>query len=213
MKNTREKILKSSLTLFNKQGVDGVSIRDITGELNIRVGNLNYYFPSKNDIIHALCIEFIAKVDEAVLEILKFQARNLFEMAHRQVEAIFTIQLEYRFILNKRYAEITTSLPPVQQHFQKALQTRFDEFMMFHTALVNEKLARPDLTEDNSSISYILNILSLFWHQEIEIYFPEFTDQQKIRHGTSIFFHAYKPYLTAKGKKQLLPLLKKLEHY
>jgi len=39
MNQTQHKILKTSLKLFNKHGVDGVSIRDIAGKLNISVGN------------------------------------------------------------------------------------------------------------------------------------------------------------------------------
>ena len=213
MNQTQHKILKTSLNLFNKHGIDEVSIRDIAGKLNISVGNLNYYYPSKNDIIYALCIDLINKINQLISGVCKTQTGNIFEIAYKQTEAIFATQLEYRFIFNKRYAEVITSLPYVQQYYQKILKIRFDEFAAFQGMLVKEKLARPDLLEDTFSITYIMNILVIFWQQELEIYFPEFTDKQKIQHGLSIFLHAYKPYLTKKGLSLLMPLLKKLEHY
>ncbi len=213
MNKTQHKILKVSLELFNAKGIDGVSIRDISSNLKISVGNLNYYYPSKNDIIHGLCLEFMSRIDQLVAEVFKTQAGNLFEIIYKQAEAIFTAQLEYRFIFNRRYAEVVTSLPSVQKHYQEILKIRFDEFKTFKGLLVKEKLARPDLIEDAFPVTYMMNILVIFWQQEIEIYFPEFTDKQKIQHGLTVFLHAYKPYLTKKGLNQLMPLLKKLEHY
>ena len=213
MNKTREKILITSLELFNKSGIEEVSLRDISSKLNIRVGNLNYYFPSKNDIVHALCMDFIGKVDEAVGEIFKRSFENLFELMYRQADIIFSIQLEYRFIFNKSYAEIITSLPSVQEHFTKVLKIRFDEWMNFHTLLVQQKLAQRRIITDSYPLSYILNILALFWHQEASIYLPDLKDEHKKDHALSIMFHAYKPYLTKKGLDQLMPLLKKLEHY
>lgn len=213
MNKTQQKILASSLELFNKHGLEGVSIRDISSKLNISVGNLNYYYPTKNDIAYALCVELMDRVDQVTAEALNAQSKNLFEIAYLQCEAIFKAQLEYRFIFNKRYAEVVTSLPGIQKYYQEKLKERFDDFAAFQKLLVKEKLARPQLCEDSFSITYIMNILVIFWQQEIEIYFPALTDKQKIDHALSVFFHAYKPYLTQKGLAQLMPLLKRLKHY
>lgn len=213
MTSTRDKILKTSLELFNKNGIDNVGVRNIALKLKIRVGNLNYYFPTKNDIVHALCLEFIGKVDVAIKEFFIKSHGPIFEILYRQIDVIFTIQLEYSFLFANRYAEIITSLPPVQEHYRKLLKVRFDEWMQLHVLLVRQKLATPQLVKDSYAFSYILNMLALFWHQESAIYFPEYSDKQKKAQGLSVFFHAYKPYLTKKGVRQLMPLLKSLEHY
>lgn len=213
MNKTKNKILKTSLDLFNENGIENVRIRDIASKVNIRVGNLNYYFPTKNDILNALCLEFIDKVDEAINEVFTHPPKMIFERMYLQASIIFSVQLEYRFIFTKRYAEILTSLPSVQKYYQKVLKTRFDEWMEFHTILVEQKLAYPNIIKESYALSYILNTLALFWHQETTIYFPDYTDNQKKEHGLSVLFHAYKPYLTNKGLKQLMPLIKELEHY
>ncbi|MDH5398432.1 MAG: TetR/AcrR family transcriptional regulator [Cyclobacteriaceae bacterium] len=213
MKKTKEKILAKSLTLFNEHGVDSVKIRDITTELGMHVGNLNYYFPTKNDILYALCMEFIYKVDKAIEKVLTKQAQGVLEQMYLQADIIFSVQLEYRFMFSKRYAEIISSLPSVQQHYQTTLKTRFTEWLGFHSLLVDHKLAYPNLVEESNSLSYVLNILAIFWQQEATIYMPNMTDDQKKKHALSVYFFTYKPYLTKSGLDELMPLLRKLDLY
>lgn len=50
----REDILRTSTVLFNERGYGNVSLRDISGALGISVGNLNYYFAKKQDILQAI---------------------------------------------------------------------------------------------------------------------------------------------------------------
>lgn len=50
---TRSKILSTSMTLFNRGGVQSVSTKQIAAELGISVGNLHYYFPQKRELIRA----------------------------------------------------------------------------------------------------------------------------------------------------------------
>ena len=50
----RERIIETAVTLFNEQGYGSVSLRDISGALGISVGNLNYYFARKQDLLSAI---------------------------------------------------------------------------------------------------------------------------------------------------------------
>ncbi len=50
----REDIIQTSIALFNERGYGNVSLRDISGALGISVGNLNYYFAKKQDILQAI---------------------------------------------------------------------------------------------------------------------------------------------------------------
>lgn len=52
--NTRDRILRASLQLFNKKGLTDVSIRDIAAEMGISDGNLRYHFRTKDDLVEAL---------------------------------------------------------------------------------------------------------------------------------------------------------------
>ena len=54
MRNTRELILRTSLKLFSQRGFEGVSVRDIAGELELTAPALYVHFKSKQEILDAI---------------------------------------------------------------------------------------------------------------------------------------------------------------
>jgi AcrR family transcriptional regulator len=212
MSNRRNDILTTALNLFNERGIDGVTTRDIAKTLNIGLGNLTYYFPSKKDIVFALTQELGNEVEKALANHEDIN-NSLLVNYYYQVELIFKTHFKFIFIMHKRYGEILSSFPDAQKFYQNFLKIRFDAWEKLNTQLVKEKYAKKELVDESYAHSYILNILALYWHQEFLIYSPELTDNQKIEKALAIFFQAYKPYLTKKGIEELKPLLKKLDHY
>lgn len=57
MANRRELILDTARRLFAERGYDGVSMRDIAGELGFSVGNVTYYFKKKEDLMETSVLE------------------------------------------------------------------------------------------------------------------------------------------------------------
>jgi hypothetical protein len=52
MKNkpdTEERIVQVALEMFNKTGVEYVGMRELAMALDMRIGNLTYYFPTKDE--------------------------------------------------------------------------------------------------------------------------------------------------------------------
>nr|WP_314477239.1 TetR/AcrR family transcriptional regulator [uncultured Pseudomonas sp.] len=60
---TRERIVQSSLELFNQSGERSVSTNHIAAHLGISPGNLYYHFPNKQAIIAVLFSQYEAHVD------------------------------------------------------------------------------------------------------------------------------------------------------
>ena len=53
-RNTKERILESALSMFNRFGEPNVSINAVANDLGISPGNLYYHFPSKDSVTEAL---------------------------------------------------------------------------------------------------------------------------------------------------------------
>ncbi|NUU26139.1 MAG: helix-turn-helix transcriptional regulator, partial [Streptomycetaceae bacterium] len=51
---TRAKLLRTAERLFAKNGIDGVSVRDITGTAGANSAAVHYHFGSKHDLIAAI---------------------------------------------------------------------------------------------------------------------------------------------------------------
>lgn len=98
--STRDRILESSLRLFNKDGVAAVSTHRIAAELGISPGNLHYHFKTKQLIVTWLfrrfedrfspCIEAAASVtalDDLWLSLhLTFEAVSEYRFVYRDID-------------------------------------------------------------------------------------------------------------------------------
>ncbi len=66
MMNTRDKILDKALEMFNERGIEYVGLRELASVLGIRVSNITYYFPTKDDLVYELSLE-LSKLNAAII--------------------------------------------------------------------------------------------------------------------------------------------------
>ncbi len=92
---TRDKILLSSLELFNERGERNVTTNHIAAHLAISPGNLYYHFRNKSDIIYEIFLEYEKLVD-FYLDIPESRAITLDDLTF-YLESVFDGLWSYRF--------------------------------------------------------------------------------------------------------------------
>lgn len=92
---TRDKILLSSLELFNERGERNITTNHIAAHLAISPGNLYYHFRNKSDIVYEIFQEYEKLVDY-YLDIPEDRPMTLDDLAF-YLESVFDGLWSYRF--------------------------------------------------------------------------------------------------------------------
>lgn len=110
---TKEKILSSSIRLFNQHGLVNVRLQQIADEVGISVGNLAYHFHSKEAIIQKLVIQ--------LSDILK----PIFD-EHKEFPGLldFDAQLARYYHSLLQYSFFFTDLIELQRNYPKQIISR-----------------------------------------------------------------------------------------
>lgn len=95
-RQTRQRILETTLTLYNEQGEPNVSTTLIATEVGISAGNLHYHFRKKDQLTGALLDQFVSEVEE-LLPPDNWRAGDV-EDAWFLLHVIFEAIWKYRFL-------------------------------------------------------------------------------------------------------------------
>ncbi|MEL6730252.1 MAG: TetR/AcrR family transcriptional regulator [Bacteroidota bacterium] len=144
MKN-KEKILHSSLRLFNQNGFVNVRLQHISDDTIISVGNIAYHFKNKEAIVQALFLEWEKRIKEVLIE---YRHTPIFESMDRIFLSMESLQEEFRFFFSD-ILEIKRSYPDFFEQIQQVYQYQvmaFQEIIRFNIARgAMQKLEEPQL--------------------------------------------------------------------
>jgi AcrR family transcriptional regulator len=124
---TRDRILQTSLRLFNDNGEPRITTNHIADELDISPGNLYYHFRNKDDIINLLFQQFERQM-EAALQVPERRVPNMEDM-WLYLHLVFETIWEYRF-LYRDLDNILSRNKKLRTHFRRILERKI------HTAEV-----------------------------------------------------------------------------
>ena len=131
-RRTAERILATTLELFNRFGEPNVSTTTLSAELRISPGNLYYHFPSKDELVNTLFDQYEARLytlleaadDVADVEDAWFFLHSLFEL-------IWAYRFLYRDLghLLSRNRRLETHLPAILLRKRAALRRVIDTLL------------------------------------------------------------------------------------
>lgn len=156
---TRDRILQTSLQLFNEHGEPRITTNHIADELDISPGNLYYHFRSKDEIIALLFQQFERRMD-AALQTPERRVPNMEDMwlyLHLVFESIW----EYRF-LYRDLDNILSRNKKLRTHFRRILERKINTATAICKGLVDAGVM--DATsEDIAALARNIAVVATYW--------------------------------------------------
>lgn len=167
--NVKQKILDRALALYNEHGVPYVGVRELAKDLQLKGGNINYYFPTKEDIILAL-VQELQYANEAILTQERERTFYHFLNMHKKV---YENQYNYRSIivsrplLLKQYSKLKDVYQEVSPVTQQGL---FDELKVL---LMSGYIQGSKVQELDAMLQCIIS-MNRYWLSDASVYYNGF---------------------------------------
>ena len=195
------RIVDTALKMFNDNGIEYVGMRELAAALDIRIGNLTYYFPTKDDLVYRLSLQLAEDNSKTIIAIETMTMSLFFDM----LEAVFKNHLKYRCLMLS-FVHIMQRNPLIAKRYSKTQSERSDTWRKNIQALIAGKY----LTADEEEVVYLVSSLSLiarFWISEAAVSFRSQSEEDQMQHYLKMIARIFLPYCTTKGKKYVGELL------
>jgi AcrR family transcriptional regulator len=156
---TRDRILQTSLQLFNEYGEPRITTNHIADELDISPGNLYYHFRSKDEIIELLFQQFERRMDTA----LQTPARRVPDMEDMwlYLHLVFENIWEYRFL----YRDLDNILgrnKKLRTHFRRILERKVNTAAAICKGLAEAGVMNAT-SEDIAALARNIAVVATYW--------------------------------------------------
>jgi AcrR family transcriptional regulator len=158
-KQTRERILETSLAMFNAQGEPNVTTNHIADELGISPGNLYYHYRNKDDIVEQLFARYEAQIDQALL-VPDDRLPNL-EDVWMQLHLVFECMWTFRF-LYRDLVDIVSRNRKLKQRFARILTRAATSAADVLKGLAHAEILRATPDEIHATSENVL-LVTTFW--------------------------------------------------
>lgn len=201
-KTVEKRIVAKALEMFNEAGIEYVGMRELASALGIRIGNLNYYFPTKDHLVERLALELAEENNATILVREDISMEQFFQMLHH----VFRNHFRYRCLLLS-FVHVMQRNPLIANRYSKTQTTRNATWMMNIKALIGGDWLRATPQETDFLVS-TLALIARFWISEAAISFSNESPEDKMGHYLKMIARIFWPYATAKGRRQLNHILK-----
>jgi AcrR family transcriptional regulator len=203
--NRREKILDKALETFNEQGIEYVGLRELAAMINMRVSNITYYFPTKDDLVHELSLQ-LSKSNAAIIVTKEnLSMKDFLQMLHN----VFQNHLKYRCLLlsvvhlMKQNKHMAAAYKKTQDIRNSTIRSNLE--ILMDGGYLN--------IADENEMEFLVSMLSLvsrFWISESAISNRQAGAEKQLHHYLNLVTKLLLPYGTSKAKKQMNEFLKQI---
>jgi len=197
-RRTRERILETSLALFNEFGEPNVTTQLISDEMGISPGNLYYHFHNKDEIIESLFADFEREMEETLAAPARRppNVEDIWLFLHLIFEGIWKFRFLYRDI-----NELLSRNRVLETHFKRIVAHKIQTA----TAICQGLVATGDMKATPAEIQALavnMTIVATYW-----LSFEFVRDPRRKIDGESLARGAFQvmalaaPYLVGRSRK------------
>ncbi len=194
MSTTKDRLIDKAKELFNDKGYDNVSLRDIAEACNMSIGNLNYHFKKKEDLVMAIQ----RGIYDDLYILVSGSSRTLTDIIGKFYQ-IEHNQLEYPYYFSN-ILELSRSYEAIEKSQRRFRERLFSYYFKSFLAIRDEGVFRGDLSEEQYRyLAFGLIFHHTLWHENgSPVYDQKFRDMKY----KTFLLHTIYPYLTEKGIEQ-----------
>ena len=187
---TRDRILLTSLELFNHEGEQNITTVDIANEMDISPGNLYYHFKGKESIINALYQGFDAELSsllhQSINDPLSLEEHWLF------IYVVFEEIYKFRFFyLNA--TELMMRYPELEKKFRRLIQLKLNTVEALCHNLIGQDTLKADRV-DSKWLAETIGLSILYWFPYQQLIHTELSPEQQIHKAVYHVLSLLVPY-------------------
>lgn len=196
--NTREVIIAKALEMFNERGIEYVGLRELANTLGIRVSNITYYFPTKDDLVNELTLELNQANSALLAEGKELTMQSFLET----MQGVFRNQIRFRSIilsivhLMEHNKVISERHKQTQKDRNKALEGNLN-------ALAGGGFLKFKDEQEVEMLAATVSLIARFWISEAAISYRQLSTEEQITHHLRLIARLLFPYTTAAGKREM----------
>lgn len=191
--NTKDRIVRTAVGLFNERGTAAVSTNHIAGEMGISPGNLYYHYRNKEEIIRAIFGRMMADWEETFV-LPQDRAPTLTDL-REILQETFSVLWGYRFFY-REFVALMRRDPELGQSYRDIRERGLANTEAILGSFVGSGVLRAP--EDSNAVHRLATILWLiaeFWLPFVEMG-EETVGPERLKEGVNVMMQTLKPYMT-----------------
>lgn len=194
----KEKILEQAVALFNEKGIEYVGMRELAAALGVKLGNITYYFPTKEDLIRQVAVQLSERNAGVMRPDGDITLQSFLEMLRRQ----FRNQVQYRCLLLS-FVHLIRNYESMAERYGQIETARRSAVRENIGFLIANKQLKALQAEERAFLDAQLALNARFWISEAAVSYRGLDPEAQIGHYLRLIARLLMPYATAKGRQDL----------
>jgi len=193
--HTKDKIRDQALKMFNERGIEYVGLRELAAVLDMRVSNITYYFPTKDDLVYAISQE-LSKANAAIV----VPGENITPFSFMQLlHQVFRNHLKFRCLFLS-IVHVMEQNKAVAAAYRQTQTDRYAALSANMKAMASGGYLDLKAETVLETLVATLALLSRFWISEARISYRHLDEEAQLQHYLGLVVQLLLPHATAKGK-------------